>query len=362
MKIAVIGGGINGVMTAWELCKNNHEVILFEKNTLISETSSASSKLLHGGLRYLENYEFRLVKEALRERLWWINQAPHLAYPLKIFIPIYKQSRRPAWTYKIGMLLYDFLSGKKNIGAHQKHSKFEMQQLCPELKTDEMTKGFSYYDGQMDDYQLGLWAAEQAKKYKNLTVLENTLVDKINVDGVVSYNNIKEKFDKVINVAGPWAHELMKNNSIDSNYELNLVRGSHIVIDRELDHGYFLEVPNERRVFFVLPYQGQTLIGTTEVKQSGLGEINPSKFEIAYLMNAYNHYFINKITEHDIVYSFSGVRPLVKNSKEMNLTTREYIIQKNGNVISVFGGKWTTSRRLAKKVTKKVEYLNRIDL
>jgi len=356
MKIAVIGGGINGVMTAWELCKNNHEVILFEKNTLISETSSASSKLLHGGLRYLENYEFRLVKEALRERSWWINQAPHLAHSLKIFIPIYKQSRRPAWTYKIGMFLYDFLSGKKNIGAHKKHSKSEMQQLCPELKTDEMTKGFSYYDGQMDDYQLGLWAAEQAKKYKNLTVLENTLVDKINVDGEVSYNNIKEKFDKVINVAGPWAHELMKNNSIDSNYELDLVRGSHIVIDRELDHGYFLEAPNERRVFFVLPYQGQTLIGTTEVKQSGLDEINPSKFEIAYLTNAYNYYFINKITEHDIVYSFSGVRPLVKNSKEMNLTTREYIIQKNGNVISVFGGKWTTSRKLAKKVTKKVEY------
>ena len=355
MKIAVIGGGINGVMTAWELCKNNHEVILFEKNTLMSQTSSASSKLLHGGLRYLENYEFRLVREALRERLWWINQAPHLAHPLKIFIPIYKQSRRHAWAYKIGMCLYDFLSGKGIIGVHQKHSKSELQQLCPELKTDKMTSGFSYYDGQMDDYQLGLWAAEQAKKYKNLTVLENTSVDKINVDGEISYNNIKEKFDKVVNIAGPWAYKLMKDNNINSNYELDLVRGSHIVIDRELDHGYLLEVPNERRVFFVLPYQGQTLIGTTEVKQCGLDEINPSNFEIAYLKNAYNHYFINKITEQDIVYSFSGVRPLVKNSKEMSLTTREYMIQKNGNVISVFGGKWTTSRRLAKKVMKKIE-------
>jgi glycerol-3-phosphate dehydrogenase len=115
-------------------------------------------------------------------------------------------------------------------------------------------------------------------------------------------------------------------------------------------------VPNERRVFFVLPYQGQILIRTTEVKQSGLGEINPSKFEKAYLTNAYNYYFINKIIEHDIVYSFSGIRPLVKNSKEISLTTREGVIQKNGNVISVFGGKWTTSRKLAKKVAKKVEY------
>jgi glycerol-3-phosphate dehydrogenase len=110
MKIAVIGGGINGVMTAWELCKDGHNVTLFEKGALMSQTSSASSKLLHGGLRYLENFEFRLVKEALRERQWWINQVPDLAQPLKIFIPIYKQSRRPAWFYKIGLYLYDLIA------------------------------------------------------------------------------------------------------------------------------------------------------------------------------------------------------------------------------------------------------------
>jgi glycerol-3-phosphate dehydrogenase len=160
MKIAVIGGGINGIMTAWELCKHHHDVILFEKNTLMSQTSSASSKLLHGGLRYLENFEFRLVKEALIERQWWINQVPDLARPLKIFIPVYKQSRRPAWLYKIGLYLYDLLAGKQNIGKHQNHSKASMQELCPELKMNGLIKCFSYYDGQMDDYQLGLWAVD----------------------------------------------------------------------------------------------------------------------------------------------------------------------------------------------------------
>jgi glycerol-3-phosphate dehydrogenase len=354
MKIAVIGGGINGVMTAWELCKRGHSVTLFEKNTLMSQTSSASSKLLHGGLRYLENFEFRLVKEALSERQWWIDQAPHLARPLKIFIPIYKQSRRPAWLYKIGLSLYDLLSGEKNIGKHQKYNRASIQNICPDLKTDNLIIGFSYYDGQMDDYRLGLWAANKVKQYKNFILLEDTLVDKVSVGGEITYKNSKEKFDKVINITGPWASKLLSDNDIKSEYELDLVRGSHVVINRKLEHGYFLEIPNERRIFFVLPYQGQTLIGTTEVRQSIITEIKPSKLEISYLIDSYNHYFKNKIMEKDVVKSFSGVRPLIKDSNNVNKTTREYAIEVNKDLISIFGGKWTTARCLAKKVVKAV--------
>ena len=350
MKIAVIGGGINGIMTAWELCKRRHDVTLFEKNTLMSQTSSASSKLLHGGLRYLENYEFRLVKEALRERQWWINQAPDLARPLKIFIPVYKQSRRPAWLYKIGLYLYDLFAGKQNIGKHRNHSKASMQELCPGLKMNGLVKGFSYYDGQMDDYQLGLWAADQVKQYKNFTTIEKTTIDRVDIDGEVVYNGNKEQFDKVINVAGPWAYQLLKDSDIDSDYELDLVRGSHIVVNRKLDHGYFLEVPNERRIFFVLPYQNQTLIGTTEVRQSIIDEIKPTQAEINYLIDAYNYYFVSQITEQCIVDRFAGLRPLVKSAQDSNQATREYVIQVNKNLISIFGGKWTTARQLAKKV------------
>jgi len=323
---------------------------LFEKNTLMSQTSSASSKLLHGGLRYLENFEFRLVKEALRERQWWINKVPDLVQPLRIFIPIYKQSRRPVWLYKVGLYLYDLFAGKQNIGKHQNHSKTSMQGLCSGLKMNNLVQGFSYYDGQMDDYQLGHWAADQAKQYKNLTVLEETTVDRISVNGEVVYNGNKEQFDKVINVAGPWAYQLLKENSIDSDYELDLVRGSHIIIDRKLDHGYFLEVPNERRIFFVLPYKGQTLIGTTEVRQKISEEIKPAQSEIFYLVDAYNHYFMDPIIEKDVVRSFAGVRPLIKSSNNANKTTREYAMQSKKNLISVFGGKWTVSRVLAKTV------------
>jgi len=350
MKIAIIGGGINGSMIAWELCKHNHDVTLFEKNTLMSQTSSASSKLLHGGLRYLENFEFRLVKEALRERQWWVNQAPDLARPLKIFIPVYKQSRRPAWLYKIGLYLYDLFAGKQNIGKHRNHSKASMQELCPGLKMNGLVKGFSYYDGQMDDYQLGLWAVDQAKQYENFTTIEKTTIDRVDVNGEVVYNGNKEQFDKVINVAGPWAYQLLKDSDIDSDYELDLVRGSHIVVNRKLDHGYFLEVPNERRIFFVLPYQNQTLIGTTEVRQSIIDEIKPTQAEINYLIDAYNYYFVSQITEQCIVDRFAGLRPLVKSAQDSNQATREYVIQVNKNLISIFGGKWTTARQLAKKV------------
>ena len=354
MKIAVIGGGINGIMTAWELCKHHHDVTLFEKNTLMSQTSSASSKLLHGGLRYLENFEFRLVKEALKEREWWIAQAPQLAQPLKIFIPIYKQSRRPAWLYKIGLYLYDLFAGKQSIGKHQNHSKVLMQGLCPGLKMNGLVKGFSYYDGQMDDYQLGLWAIDQVKQYKNLTIIEETAIDRVDVNGGVVYNGNKQQFDKVINVAGPWAYQLLKDSNIDSNHELDLVRGSHIVVDKKLDHGYFLEVPGERRIFFSLPYKGQTLIGTTEVRQKISDKIKHTQSEVNYLIDAYNYYFSNQITKHDVVEIFSGIRPLVKSSNKINKGTREYIVQINKDLISVFGGKWTTSRMLAKTVVSKL--------
>lgn len=354
MKIAIIGGGINGVMAAWELCKSNHNVTLFEKKTVMSQTSSASSKLLHGGLRYLENFEFSLVKEALRERQWWINQAPDLVQPLKIFIPVYKQSKRPAWLYKTGLFLYDSFAGKENIGKHQSHNKSSMQDYCPKLKMDGLVKGFSYYDCQMDDYQLGLWAADQAKQYKNFTIMEETTIDQVDMNGEVVYGGIKKKFDKIINIAGPWAYQLLKDSNIDADYELDLVRGSHIVINRNLNHGYFLEVPGERRIIFVLPYKDQTLIGTTEVRQRISDEIKPSQSEILDLLRAYNHYFVEQITEQDIVKSFAGVRPLIKSFNDVNKASREYAIQSNKNLISVFGGKWTTSRQLAKKVFKAV--------
>jgi len=350
MKIAIIGGGINGVMTAWELCKKNHNVTLYEKKKLMTQTSSKSSKLLHGGLRYLENFEFSLVKEALKDRAWWLKNAPKLTTPLKIYIPIYKNSRRSIWVYKIGLILYDFLAGKENIGAHNYHNLSSMSELCSELKKNKLIGGYSYFDGQMDDYKLGLWAANEVKKYKNFTLMENTTIGKLNLNGEIFFDENKKKFDRIINIAGPWASKILEDNDIDSYYKLDLIRGSHIIINRRSEHGFFLEVPNERRIFFALPYNRKTLIGTTEERQTIGEKIKPSKKEIKNLINAYNTYFVKSISEKDITESFSGLRPLIKSTSDPNKVTREYAIELNKNLINVFGGKWTTARQLAKKV------------
>jgi len=358
VNIAVIGGGINGVMTAWELLKTGHQVALFEKDQVMKQTSSSSSKLLHGGLRYLENFEFRLVKEALAERKWWIEQAPHLAHPLKIYIPVSKNGRRSALVYKLGLWLYDLLAGNKNLGKHQSLTLQQFKQLCPELNSTGLVKGFSYYDGQMDDCQLGLWALQQAQSLTGLRLQENTEVISISEDGQLIYldNNHKQSvvFDRVINVAGPWTEQLLRESGVKNDYTLDLIRGSHLLIDKKIDSGYFLEIPKESRIFFVLPYQGQMLIGTTEQRQTLDESIEPSADEIDYLINSYNHYFSVNISQKDVVQTFAGLRPLIKSSKDPSKVTREYAIQKNKKIITVFGGKWTTSRQLAKKV---VEYI-----
>ena len=379
-NIAIVGGGINGIMTAWELLKQGHSVTLFEKGEVMKQTSSASSKLLHGGLRYLENYEFRLVKEALKERQWWISQAPHLAQPLKLFIPIYKTSRRPAWIYKLGLWLYDTLAGKQNIGKHQSLSAQQMHKVCPKLKTESLKKGFSFYDGQMDDYQLGLWALDQAKKHPGLVIYEHTEVIKIDPQGNLTLaDGTTQTYDKIINIAGPWAEQLLKKSNIKPNYTLDPIRGSHILVDTGTGHceeqsdaaisktirenpcpsvaknGFLLEIPNERRIVFVLPYQGQTLIGTTEQRQTLNDDIKPSEQEIDYLINAYNHYFTTPITKQNITQSFAGLRPLIQGADNPNKATREYAIQQNQNIITVFGGKWTTARQLAKKIADLVK-------
>jgi len=207
----------------------------------------------------------------------------------------------------------------------------------------------------MDDYQLGIWVVNQAKQFKNFTTIEGVTIDRVDVNGEVVYNGNKEQFDKVINVTGPWAYKLLKDSNIDSEYELDLVRGSHIVVNRKLDHGYFLEVPGERRIFFVLPYKDQTLIGTTEVRQKISNKIKPTQSEILNLLRAYNHYFMDSISEEDVVNSFAGLRPLVKSDQDSNKATREYVLECEGNLISVFGGKWTTARQLAKRVVQRID-------
>lgn len=348
MNIGIIGGGINGLCCAWQLARRGHQVQLYERDTLMSATSCASSKLLHGGLRYLENGEFRLVREALRERDAWIKRAPQLAKPLRLIMPVYKQSRRQGWMIGLGLFFYDHLAGKSVLPKAKRLSAQELIRRDPSLNPDGLQGGYEFSDGQMDDQALGLWVAEQARQ-SGVCIAENTEIKALTQDGQVTIaSGNTRQHDRLVNVAGPWAQRLLQQSRLESPYQLDLVRGSHLILDLPCTQAYLLEVPNERRIFFVLPWHGKTLVGTTEVRQSLDDQIACSEEETAYLLNAWAHYFRN--TKPRICASFAGLRPLLRSAQDPSRATREYAIHRTGNLVTVLGGKWTTALALAHKV------------
>ncbi|MDY6941388.1 MAG: glycerol-3-phosphate dehydrogenase/oxidase [Pseudomonadota bacterium] len=349
MRVAIVGGGINGICSAWALARRGHQVDLFESGQLVRATSSASSKLLHGGLRYLEHGEFRLVREALRERRWWIDRAPHLARRLTLLLPIYRHSRRPRWLVKMGLATYDLLAGRSGLGRHRWLSLAELEQTSPELRQEGLLGAYRFFDGQMDDLRLGLWAAEQARN-AGVTIHEHCRILKVTTRGGLRHQNGEVEYDRIVNVAGPWAESLLNESGIDHRFKLDLVRGSHLLIEGRLDNGFLLETGVDQRIFFVLPYGEQTLIGTTEVRQSLDDPIVCSAAEQDYLLTAYNRYFSRPIKADDIVRTFAGVRPLIHSADDPSSVSREYRITRNGRLVTVYGGKWTTARALGEQV------------
>lgn len=353
MRIGVVGGGINGLCTAWALLQEGHEVTLFEGDGLMGETSSASTKLLHGGLRYLEHGRVRLVYESLHERNWWLRQVPDLTQPLRLALPVYRGGTRPRWKLKAGLWLYDRLAGRQGIGRHQWHGPGELGQWVPALRTEGLRGGYSFFDGQMDDYRLGLWVADQVRGLGG-EIQENEEVHWISEDASLVTETGEHRFDRLVNVAGPWADTLNDRSGIESGYRIDPVRGSHILFDEPLPAGFLLEAPQDGRAFFALPYQGRTLVGTTEVRQSLDEPIQCSESERDYLLTAYNHYFTGEKGPADVVESFAGVRPLVRSSSDPTKASREYRIERRGHLVTVFGGKWTTARRLGQEAAQRV--------
>ncbi|MFC0118476.1 FAD-dependent oxidoreductase [Pseudoalteromonas xiamenensis] len=343
-KVAIIGGGINGLCTAWKLAEAGFKVTLFERGELMQQTSAASSKLLHGGIRYLENFEFRLVREALEERKWWLENVPNLTRRLPILYPIYPHTRA-RWKMKIGMTLYDFLAGKKGIGRHRWLTPRQVKRCSPYLNQQNLKGAYLFHDGQMDDQALGLWVAERCREL-GVSIHTQHPVNRITAHGTLSTFQGSFEFDTIINVAGPWSEQLLEDSHLPHDEHLDLVRGSHLLLPPISKFGHLLEVPGESRVVFVLPYKSQTLLGTTEVQHTLNETVEVSKGEQTYLLNLYNHYFTQPCYETDIRSKYAGVRPLLSGKDSLSKHSREYKITRNERLITVFGGKWTTARAL----------------
>lgn len=348
MNISLVGSGINGIIADWELLNQGHSAKLSEKGEIMQKNTSVYSKLLQDGLYYLDNFEFRLVKEALkRVPMVYIDQAPHIAQPLKLCIPIYQKNRRPTWMYKDDLWSYNQLAEKQNIDKYQSLIQDQIKKTCPELKTENPIKGFSFYGVQMGGYQLDLWELKQVKKKSELIIKAHAEEKKANEEvNLALAGGTTQTFNEIINIASPWVEQLLKKSNIKPKYNLDLVRESHILVGQQIQHGYCLETSKKRHIFFVLLYQGKALFSTTEEHQSINEDIKPSEQKKECLINVYKHYFKTPISKLDIVQSFPGLRLLIKSANKSN---HEYVIQQNQNVISIFADKWTTARQFELK-------------
>ena len=368
--LAIIGGGINGTGIAADAAGRNLNVFLCEQNDLASGTSSSSSKLIHGGLRYLEHYEFRLVKEALAEREVLLNKAPHLVTPLKFIMP-HRPHLRPAWMIRCGLFLYDHLSQRNTL---PKARKVKLHEHSP-FKT-EINKGFEYYDCWVDDARLVITNAIEARnkgaEIKTQTECKSLKFSKENQLWTVSlYDKMTGKdydiFAKnIVNASGPWLNKFLETAlpDIKPARKIRLIKGSHIIVPRNSEHeGAYILQNEDKRIIFVLPYLDDfSIIGTTDKEFTGSPEsVTIDEWEINYLIDVYNQHFKTDINKTDIISTYSGVRPLCDDeSSDPSAITRDYTLElqahgDNNAIISIYGGKITTYRKLSESVLLKLK-------
>ena len=356
--LAVIGGGINGVGIAADAAGRGLSVFLCEKDDLARHTSSASSKLIHGGLRYLEHYEFRLVREALAEREVLLAKAPHIVKPMRFVLP-HRPHLRPAWMIRAGLFLYDNLGKRKRLGASRSLRFGPGYPLKPAI-----TRGFEYADCAVDDARLVVVNAMSAREngahiHTRTRCLRAERVGGLwqveleHADG--SRQNIRAR--ALVNAAGPWVASFIRDDlKLDAPYGIRLIQGSHLIVPRmyEGEHAYILQ-NEDQRIVFCIPYLDRfTLVGTTDREYSG----DPAKVAITeqetdYMLKVVNDHFNQQLSRADILNTYSGVRPLCNDeSDNPSAVTRDYTLALSAAageapLLSVFGGKLTTYRKLA---------------
>ena len=366
--LAVIGGGINGCGIARDAVGRGLSVYLCEQGDLASGTSSAATKLIHGGLRYLEYFEFRLVREALMERevLW--RMAPHIVWPLRFVLP-YHKGLRPAWMLRLGLFLYDHLGGRKLLPPTRTLDLTRDAAGKP-LKPGVYRRGFEYSDCWVEDARMVALNARDARN-RGATIRTRTRAIaaergedawQITTDNLRSGKLETVRARILINAAGPWVdHVLALTLGRNTRTEVRLVQGSHIVVPKLFDHGRCYIFQNaDKRIIFAIPYEHDfTLIGTTDLDYRGdPSKVAASKEEIDYLCAAASEYFARAVEPNDVVWTYSGVRPLYDDgASDAQATTRDYVLELDeagAPLLSVFGGKITTYRRLALHVLEKL--------
>lgn len=363
--LIVIGGGINGAAIARDASFRKLKVVLLEKEDFGSGASSKTSKLAHGGIRYLEQLQLSLVKESLRERSLLLKNAPHLVKPLLFVLPVYAKDPHPLWKINLGLYLYDYLSGKSDFPKHKKLSQEVILEAIPGLRKEDLQGGCAYYDAQMLDNRLlieTILSAEQAgAEVYNYTQVVDLIKENGQIKGV-SFCNLTTGamgsfYGKaVVNATGAWSGNIGKMEPNAAHCTPVITKGVHLVIPKiSSEAALLLRAPQDGRVFFILPWGQHSLIGTTDTfYDEGLDDLAVSKDDCAYLIDAYNTYFPDsQLTASSIISSFAGLRPLVSmdRNKRASDIDREHVIQvSSGGLVTVLGGKYTTHRLIAENV------------
>ena len=381
----VIGGGINGAGVARDAALRGLKTILIEKNDFASGSSSWSSRLIHGGLRYLEYFEFSLVRESLKEREVLLRNAPHLVSPLQLTIPVYRDRSRPYWKIWAGMILYDIFSFDKTLPSHRMLSQNKFEQIFRSLDKENLAGGSQYYDGQVTFAERlclenVLSAQDAGATVLNYAeVMELKLEDKRITELVCKDKLTGESFKiegskdaVVINTAGPWIDRLCERGSKAGNHitigdakKNGGTKGSHIVVEPfpgAPDTNLYVEAKSDGRPFFILTWLGKYLIGTTDLRyKDDIENIKANNAEIDYLLQETNNIIPTaNLTREDVIFTYSGVRPLPNSEgKKPGSITRKHIIfdhTKEGvnNLLTLIGGKLTTYRNVGEEMVDEI--------
>lgn len=364
--VVVIGAGIHGAGVAQAVAAAGYSVLVLEQyDEAAKGSSSRSSKLIHGGLRYLESGQLHLVKECLHERAVLLRIAPHLVKLVPFYIPVYRDTRRRPWKIALGLMIYSLFSRKR---FHRISSR-DWNQLDG-LRNDHLDAVFSYYDAQTDDARLTRSVLQSAQTLGADVIMGAEFKQARLYSGEVKVSYVDKGQSAtvtarvLVNATGSWVNHVLQrvqqqSGAVMALFDMELVQGTHIVVSGQISHPYYLEAPQDGRAVFVVPWKNNIMVGTTELHYHGNpADVKPTAAEIEYLLEIYNHYFKRELTSEDVLDAFAGLRVLPAGSRNASSKSRETHFHENDpdqpRVVSIYGGKLTSYRATADKLLGRI--------
>ena len=343
-RIGIVGGGITGLISAYFLSLEGYKVDLYEKKTLLSETSSKTTKLIHGGIRYLENLQFHEVKNGINDRKWWLENFPDETKLQEIIVLSKRRFSSEILKFFVGIKIYETFAGRSNIKTGRLYKQEDL--LSFGIKND-IAAGISFFDGLMQE-SVGEEIIKRCRS-NGVNFYENHEINSIRSEGFIE----ERQYEKIIIATGPWISSFLKQNKIDTNKTIDYIKGSHLIIKRRIKIGLMFRDQEKQRYIFALPYKGNLLLGTTEQRVSTPEDKQVLDSEVNYLLESINIYIDKPISKDEIIESYAGVRPLIKSkAKDFHSSSRDFYIQKDHNLLSLFGGKWTTAPSIARNIVR----------